>query len=165
LVSSQVEIRRDIFSQGNFGLDLKEEFGIKQIVPCQSCKEPLVQLADLFVGLAAYSRNRYDSYELWQRTYGQEQQLGLFRPDPQSATKLSKRDLSRCHVLATFNVACKRRKLGVGLKDSRGLKTYDPSNPINFWWYEPQHEEDRAPTAYQSESTSTKVGPYRPSVV
>lgn len=148
LASSQVEIRRDIFSQGNSSLGLKEEFGIKQIVPCQSRKEPLVQLADLFAGLAAYSRNRYDRYEPWQRTHGQGQQLGLFPPESQPSTRLSNRDHGRCYVLATFNVACKKRRLGVGLEDSRGLKTYEPSNPINFWWYEPQHEKDRAPTTY-----------------
>ena len=149
LASSQVEIRRDIFNQGKFSLTLKEEFGVKQIVPCQSCKEPLVQLADLFAGLAAYSRNRYDRYELWQRTHGQKRQLGLFPPEPQLSAQLSNRDHSRCHVLATFDAACKRVRLGVGLKDSRGLKTYGPSNPINFWWYEPQHEKDRAPTTYR----------------
>jgi hypothetical protein len=149
LASSQVEIRHDMFSQGKFSLSLKEEFGIKQIVPCPSCKESLVQLADLFAGLAAYSRNRYDRYELWQHTHGQKRQLGLFPPEPQSSAQLSHRDHGRCHVLATFDAACKRERLGVGLKDSRGLKTYGPSNPINFWWYEPQHEEDRAPTTYR----------------
>jgi len=48
--------------------------------------------------------------------------------------------------LAEFNAACKSKKLGVSLKTHRGLRTLNPESPINFWWYEPQHDADRAPT-------------------
>ncbi len=59
--------------------------------------------------------------------------------------KLSKSDQERCCVLYEFNNKCKNKKLGVSLKINRGLKTFDAKNPINFWWYEPQHEADKAP--------------------
>jgi hypothetical protein len=36
--------------------------------------------------------------------------------------------------------------LGVSLKTHGGLRTLQPANRINFWWYEPQSPEDKAPT-------------------
>jgi hypothetical protein len=48
-------------------------------------------------------------------------------------------------VLKKFDETCKERKLGVSLKTKKGLWTPDPQRPINFWLYEPQHPEDKAP--------------------
>jgi len=36
--------------------------------------------------------------------------------------------------------------MGVSLRKYKGLRTMKPSNPINFWWYEPQSDLDKAPT-------------------
>jgi hypothetical protein len=54
--------------------------------------------------------------------------------------------MERFQVLYEFDGGCKNRKMGVSLKTFGGLKTLDPRRPINFWWYEPQHEMDKAPT-------------------
>lgn len=142
MASSRVETRQDLFSGGKFRARLKQEFSIEQIVPRKSHEEPLVQLGDLFVGFAVYSRTSYNRYKAWQR--GSTQQLPLFEEGEGSA-QLSLSDQERCQVLDRFDALCKRRKLGVSLKTHRGLWTPDPKNPVNFWWYEPQHEEDRAP--------------------
>jgi len=139
---TRVEARRDLFTQGRINVRNRREFGIEQIAEGQSQNEPLIQLADLFAGLVVYSRACYDRYEQWQRDYGQQQ--ALFK-GWMSSVKLSRSDYERCAVLANFNDMCKRRRLGVSLKRNRGLKTFDPTNPINFWWYVPQHDEDRAP--------------------
>lgn len=45
-----------------------------------------------------------------------------------------------------FNSLCKQQRSAVSLKSNRGLWTPNPVNPLNFWMYEPQHPEDRAPT-------------------
>jgi hypothetical protein len=142
MVSERVEMRQDLFSQGDFGLRLKQEFSIEQIMPCKSNQEPLIQLADLFVGLAAYSRSSYDCYEQWQRT--SDTQMSLFPPEA-SSVQLSGSDRERCRVLDEFDSLCKSFKLGVSLKTNHGLRTFNPKKPINFWWYEPQHEADKAP--------------------
>lgn len=143
MAGTHVEVRRDLLTRGKLSFRLKQEFGIKEIVPCRSQDEPLVQLADLFVGLGVYSRERYDRYEEWQRSCSQ--QPSLFRAQPAKPIQLSRSDRERCAVLSELDGLCKRQRLGVSLKTNRGLKTFSPANPANFWWYEPQQEEDKAP--------------------
>jgi hypothetical protein len=143
MAGTQVEAWRDLFTQGKFSLRLRREFSVEQIMPCKSHEEPLIQLADLCVGLAVYSRSSYAHYEQWQLKYGQ--QPSLFSMEPEVPVQLSRSDRERCAVLAELDAVCKRKRLGVSLKTNRGLKTFDPVNPINFWPYEPQREEDKAP--------------------
>lgn len=51
-------------------------FGIIQIKPENSKDEPFIQLADLFAGLAVYSRSKYDHFERWKNP-GSQQVTGL----------------------------------------------------------------------------------------
>jgi len=152
MASSRLDTRRDLFTAGKFRLRLKQEFSIEQIVPCKSHEEPLVQLADLFAGLAVYSRTSYDCYKAWQS--GSTPQLPLFEEEGEESVQPSRSDQERCQVLDKFDALCKRRKLGVSLKTYRGLRTRDPKNPVNFWWYEPQCEEDKAPVRSARRSAS-----------
>jgi hypothetical protein len=140
---SKTEIRRDLFAKGKFVLRLKQEFRIKNVLPCKSHKEPLIQLADLFAGLAVYSRSSYNRFELWELS-NKKGEL-LFPVEHEQLLKLSKSDKERCYVLSEFIEKCKNKKLGVSLKTNKGLKTFDAKRPINFWWYEPRHELDKAP--------------------
>ena len=144
LASTQIELHRDLFTQGKFILRLTREFRVERITPCQS-DEALIQMADLFAGLAAYSRSSYDCYEMWRRTCAPVRQARLFPLEQEAPTRLSGSDRERCQVLDKFNDLCKSRRMGVSLESHRGLKTFGPTNPINFWWYEPQHDEDKAP--------------------
>lgn len=100
---------------------------VTRIVPCRSQDQPLVQLADLFAGLAAYSRDRYTTYDRW---------LGLPRDARTTATDLSAADRVRCRVLDDFFAECKYHHLGVSLRTNWGLRTYDASAPLGFWWAE-----------------------------
>lgn len=142
-VSDKVEISKDLFSGERFRLRLKREFRIEEILPAKSEQEPLVQLADLVAGLAVYSREAYERYELWQASTSSQQPL--FETASKPELSLSGADRERCAALAWFDAECKKRKLGVSLKMYRGLRTPNPANPINFWWYEPQHQLDKAP--------------------
>ncbi len=140
---SKLDVRADLFAQSKFRVRLRTEFGIEKIEPRDSVQQPLVQVADLFAGLAVFSRSKYNCYEVWHRTHGP--QPPLFPVNADSQVQLSGADQDRCEVLAEFEGMCKGRRLGVSLKTNRGLKTYNPRNPINFWWYEPQHDLDKAP--------------------
>lgn len=133
-----------LLEPGPFRLRLKQEFEIDRIAPCRSQDEPLVQLADLCAGLAVYSRQNYDRYQAWVAANGA--QRSFFTPPPGSSTGLSRADNTRCEVLREFDEMCKAHRLGVSLKSHRGLRTPDPANPINFWWYTPQSDLDKAPT-------------------
>jgi hypothetical protein len=47
-------------------------FGIIRIDPKDSKDEPFIQLADLFAGLAVYSRSKYDHFEKWKNPGSQQ---------------------------------------------------------------------------------------------
>lgn len=121
--------------------DLSKRLEIQRLSPTTS-DHPLIQMADLFAGMAAYSRRSYDRFDAWSNS----DQLELI---PREGITLSKRDEARCAVLQHFNKRCKDRVLQVSLRSERGLRTKNPRSPLNFWWWTPQHEKDTAPLRSQ----------------
>jgi hypothetical protein len=95
---------------------------IEGVAPARSEAEPLIQVADLFVGLSAYSRAAYDTYERW------------LAASSDTRLVLSASDRYRCQLLDDFFTLCKLRDLHVSLRTNRGLRTYDASPPLCFWW-------------------------------
>ncbi len=141
--SMTTEIVRPFMTlKGAFKLRLHTEFRVQEILPSKSHQEPLIQVADLLVGLGAYSYEKFETYRKWKEQ--NTSQSNMFKP--LATQKFSCSDRERCRVLDDFQFACKSRKLGVSLESNQGLRTYDPANGINFWLYVPQHEDDVAPT-------------------
>jgi len=141
-VGSRIELECTLFTGGNFRLRLRREFGVEEIRPVPSGTHPLLQVADLFAGLAVFSRQKYNDYQKWKGETGAQTSLfdrrqGTFDP--------SRRMRQRSQILSKFDQICKSRKLGVSLKTRAGLWTPNPNSPINFWMYEPQQSEDKAP--------------------
>jgi len=134
--------RRIPFS--GFAESLRTEFNIGRIEQRKSEAEPLIQMADLFAGMGVYSRDRYEHFRCWLLNCRAERQA-LLLSEIASSVVLSNADKMRCPVLHKLHSLCKKGRLGVGFDESRGLHTHDPANPINFWLYEPQREEDKAP--------------------
>jgi hypothetical protein len=122
------------------------QYSIEQIVPTDSSNAPLIQVADLIAGLAAYSHDSFDIYDNWCRSETNKTQSSLSFPgeDP-LVPSFSRTDRERCYVLRHLNQRCKLRKMGVSLATHRGLRTYPPGHGIRFWPYQPQSEADRAP--------------------
>ncbi len=116
-------------------------YSITQFEEAQSDSEPCVQVADLFAGMAAFSRAQSGRYAQWCRQSAPT--LGLF---DEPAIEPSRSEARRFRLLQEFNRGCKSRKLGVSMRSRGYLNTPDPKNPINFWHYQPQHESDKAPT-------------------
>jgi hypothetical protein len=140
--SVSIETNRSLFADNRFPFRLRRKFGIEEIRPVSSGGHPLLQIADLFAGLAVFSRDKYHEYNEWlQNNSGQR---SLF-DEANASSNPSRSSQERFTVLKQFDEACKRRSLGVSLKSSHGLRTPDPQNPINFWMYEVQHPEDKAP--------------------
>lgn len=134
-VGKRQEFHSTIF--GEFFSD--KYYSISEFQEKHSHEEYPIQIADLFSGLAVFSRENYNCYE----SYINSSAPSLFeKPEP---LKLSNREECRCKLLEKFNHECKNRTLGVSLKTKRYLHTYDPNNPINFWHYMPQGEYDKAP--------------------
>lgn len=141
--STKFELERSLLTRGTFRLRLRREFGIEEITPVASEKYPLLQLADLFAGLAVFSHDKFDEYQNWLDVTSP--QMSLLPKDTSSNSEPSRASRERFEVLKGFDESCKRRKLGVSLRTRRGLWTPNPENPINFWFYEPQRPEDKAP--------------------
>jgi len=141
-VGATVEVHRSLFTGGQFRIRLRREFGIEEIRPVSSDQHPLLQLADLFAGLAVFSRDKFEDYQKWLQATSPQAFL-FHETDASSDSSRSSRE--RFRVLKEFDEGCKQKRLGVSLKSRRGLWTPNPQNPINFWMYEPQHSEDKAP--------------------
>jgi len=141
-VGTRVEIDHSLFTRGEFRVRLRREFGIEEIQPVASGDHTLLQLADLFAGLAVFSRERFAEYHEWQDATS-PQKLLFEQVESDRNPSCSSRE--RFQVLACFDDLCKRRRLGVSLKKKKGLWTPKPENPLNFWLYEAQHTLDIAP--------------------
>ncbi|OQA86185.1 MAG: hypothetical protein BWY28_02439 [bacterium ADurb.Bin236] len=129
-----------IFHKGFDALiDLYE---IESIKPVQSKDTPLTQLADLVAGMAVYSRKEHCKYQGWLKQIG-PQNASLF--DEPYSEGLNNTDIERCIIMSSFNDMCKKYRLGVSMNKYHGFRTMNPKYPINFWWYVPQHEDDKAP--------------------
>ena len=139
--SVSIETSHSLFDNHLPPFRLPQEFGIEEIRPVSSQDHLLLQLADLFAGLAVFSYDKYGEYKLLQSNAKQE---SLF-DEANSLDCPSHRLRQRCEVLNRFDKVCSYKKLGVDLVRKRGLWTPNPQNPINFWLYEPQHPDDKAP--------------------
>lgn len=100
---------------------------------------PIIQIADLFAGMGSYSWEEYDKYEEW--VFQKSGQQRLFN----NPIKPSNADNHKCFIMDGFKSLCKKHRLSISLNNTRGFKTHDPNDPINFWQYTPQSELDKAP--------------------
>jgi hypothetical protein len=116
-------------------------FVINDFKQVLSHNEPCCQLADLFAGLSVFSLIHYEKYNKW---LSQNHSTLSFWED--ESIDLTNSEYYRFDLLSMFDNGCKKRKLGVSLKNKKCLFTHNPVNPINFWHYKPQHENDKAPT-------------------
>lgn len=117
-------------------------FRVRSLTAVRSVEEPLCQLADLFAGMAPYTRTKA---RLMKQMLGEQRGQRTLLSDPEAAT-VSSSDRERFPVILELWNRCKERALGVSFATNGYLQTKKPSAPINFWHYRPQHERDRAPT-------------------
>lgn len=141
-VAKRVEVDDSLFTSGKFRIRLRQEFSIEEIQAVASGNHPLLQLADLFAGLAVFSREKYGMYREWKdRNSGQAK---LF-DDGNGTDAPSRSSQERFQVLAKLSDLSKKHRLDVSLEIKQGLWTPNPKKPLNFWMYEPQHPLDKAP--------------------
>lgn len=142
------EFERNLFADGKFKILIRKDFNIENIIPVRSGDEPFIQLADLFTGMAVFSRNKYDSFCMWEKNKSGQQNLFDQNDNPE----FSRADIERYGILYYFNKLCKNHKLYVSLRDKKGLFCFDPKYPFNFWRYQPQHPDDKAPVKANKET-------------
>jgi len=122
--------------------ELNKYYNIQGLQPVSSKKYLLVQMADLFAGLATYSHQSANKYHAWRdKEAGKQNLFGNQGND----VILSHNDKERLPILSHVYDNATNMSLQVSLDSTSGLRTYDPKNPLNFWLYQPQRMNDKAP--------------------
>jgi hypothetical protein len=118
-----------------------KSYHVRQIKQVASEKSPVSQLADLFAGLIPYSRHCYDKYEAIK--IGKEGGALLKTGEIEFASL----DINRYEIIKCLLKHKEKQKFGISFESSKGFRSRNPAKdfPLNFWWYEPQHEKDKAP--------------------
>jgi len=124
--------------------------GLEKISQVISNECPPVQVADLFAGIGVHSREsigKHASFFMVRKRKDCRRISEQLRSQLQKTVdKLSRSDRERCHILDKLFSQCKANGWGVHLLRTYGLKTTNPTCPINFWHYTPQSDLDKAPT-------------------
>lgn len=134
---------------------LNEQFHVTsdppQIVPGTS-HYPMIQVADLFAGLASFSWNEYSVHRAWKlRQNGQQDMFaGLYEPPSKSAEYKHRalNYLKQLHIMRLTSADRKKYE-----QQEKGLITR-PGERINFWLYMPQRDDDKAPTRLNNRAKS-----------
>jgi hypothetical protein len=98
------------------------------IMPARSEPQPLIQLADVFTGLAVLSRAAYDDYERWLCVRGGDQDAHVTT----ASEGVYGSQAYRFVLLDDFYSTCVRRLPGISLQTHRGLYTWRAGAPIQF---------------------------------
>jgi len=126
-----------------FGLNrIFESVSMDNITP--SCSETeciLIQIADFFAGIGAYSWGHYIKFQEWKES--QSLQLDLF--GDKKEIELSNKEKVKFEVMDYLIKKQKEFKLSISFESTMGFKTNNPNDPINYWLYKPQSDNDKAP--------------------
>lgn len=119
-----------------------ERFRVTEVHEEDSATEPLVQLADLFAGMARTSLGLSPELKRWRENLGQS--ASLF--EDQTDDPITRGRRAKFEIIEAANAECKRCRVGVSLDTKGYFWTPNPKNPIHFWLWEPQGDYDKAPT-------------------
>lgn len=125
---------------GEEWLSLRTHFNIFEIAEISSREICLAQVADLFAGMGVFSYEHFGIYQAWARK--NSQQLELITTTDENFTS---KEEEHSRTLYEFNQQTAKYRMGISITSSHGLSTRNPSCPINFWPYHPQHKYDKAP--------------------
>ena len=117
------------------------EFSKVSINESNTGENTLIQIADIFAGMARTSYDDYEKYEQWLNRH----QLSLFPNENLNKLEISGRERHRFMIYEFVDKHCKHRSWSVSLKEKKGFYTFNKSKPLNFWFYHPQHDGDKAP--------------------
>ena len=147
LLDSNFEVREPNLLDQKSSIFWRTYYKVVEIKSCVSHDFPLLQVADLLAGMACFSRKEYPNYCQWDAQNPRLTRLPLY-DDITDTLSPSRSQKARFQLLRQFNDNCKEKKLGVSLNSHKGLRTMNPNRGINFWWYQPQSEFDKAPTRF-----------------
>lgn len=124
-----------------------EELQFARIEQVDSVRDPLVQLADLFAGMARYSHEDGRQCVQWLESRVSKWQLRFkdLRPMNSASDVRTRKRVCVYQLIGNLYRLCRQYKLYVSIREKGYLWTRICSKPINFWSYEPQGSYDKAP--------------------
>lgn len=117
----------------------RSKYVIQEIKSVRSIDEPFIQIADIFAGASAYSHNcstklldwiKYES--LKEKKDGCNQMTFAFPILKEN--KLNSKDKWRCRFIEYLQNQCKTKTYQVSIKECKGLHTFKPASPFNFFY-------------------------------
>lgn len=108
-----------------------------------STKYPIIQLADLYAGIIRTSRNYSEDFFKWYTFKKTTEQPTLFKVDEPN---ISKSIIPKFELMYKFKNKADRFKMGVNLSDKKYFSKNHKKLNLFIWHYEPQREDDKAPT-------------------
>ncbi len=106
----------------------------------ESCEYPIIQLADLFVGVIRLSYEKSEKFCSWY--YDKINGSSLFNePVP-----LSKSEIAKFQVMHHFKKLCDHYLMGLNLSDEEHFKVFKKDCGLWIWFYKPQGDYDKSPT-------------------
>lgn len=116
-------------------LEENPRFKFGEVKQLASIQEPLIQLADLFAGLARFSHEENVDCAKWvvgqKNGWQSEMKLG----GDSKISGMSPTKECRYKLIGELYNLCGRHRLWVSIKTKKHLWTRKPNSPINFWDY------------------------------
>jgi len=143
LLQDYLESKRELIGKDFFHEHERfKKVDIKNITPSDSEEHPMIQIADLFAGLGAFSWSKFITYNQWKLQH--ESMNSLFDKDYE--LNFSNSEKRRFWIIQRLNHKCKNSKMHISLHTKGGFYSYNPDSFLNFWLYQPQGNYDSAPT-------------------
>lgn len=112
------------------------KFQFDEIRQISSVQEPLIQLADLFAGLACFSHEENMDCSKWFISKNNGWQLEMKLSKDIKISNISRKSKCRYQLIGELYNLCGRHSLWVSIKTRKHLWTRKKNSPVNFWDYE-----------------------------
>lgn len=133
MTSLQKRVNKPLLIELMLGEDAQFQFS--EVEQLNSAEEPLVQLADLFAGMARFSHEDDVSCAEWVKKWKDVKQGELIQSIAESKGNIKRSKECRYRLIGGLYRLCHRHGLSVSIRTENHLKTWRPRSPINFWDY------------------------------
>ena len=133
MATMQKRVKKPFLIELMLGEDTQFQFS--EVEQLNSAGEPLVQLADLFAGMARFSHEDNVSCAEWVERWKDMRQGELIPAMAQNNRNITRSKECRYRLIGGLYFICRRHGLYVSIRTENHLKTWRPKNPINFWDY------------------------------
>jgi len=115
--------------------DEDAQFEFYEVKELNSVEEPLIQLADLFSGIARFLHEDNGDFAEWVERSRDERQGKLIQSMARDKGNVTRSRKCRYRLIGGLYSLCDRHGLYVSLTGENDLRVWGAQSPINFWDY------------------------------